>query len=127
MVNHTLLELDVRRNEIVDHGITAIAGSLNNANITRLDVSECGISFVGVRSVAATLLSNQNIKILGLYDNPITVDGARLIMSSAVDNGVCEYVGIDDQYTDNAVKKMRSILDDRGKKDVRNYFVICCN
>ena len=122
MVNQTLLELEMRCNEIVDHGITAIAGSLNNTNIALLDVSECGIGIVGVRSLAVTLLSNQNIRMLGLYDNPITVDGACLIMNSAVDNGVCEYVGIDNEYADNAVKKMRSILDDRSRRDVRNLF-----
>ena len=38
----------------------------------------------------------QNIRDLELGYNPITVDGARLIMKSAVENGVCEYVVIDD-------------------------------
>ena len=51
---------------------------------------------------------------------PITVDGARLIMKSAVDNGVCEFVGIDGEYmNDDQVKEMMTILDDRSKK-------LCC-
>ena len=56
---------------------------------------------------------------LWLYGNPITVDGACLIMKFAVDNGVCEIVGIDDEYNDDdKVKEMIAILDDRR---VRNY------
>ena len=96
MVNQTLLELDMSVNDIKDEGITAIAGSLNNSSITVLDVRRCGITFTGVRSLAAALSTNQNIKRLLLNCNPITVDEARLIMKSAVDNGV--YVGIDDEY-----------------------------
>ena len=121
MVNQTLLELDMRHNKIGDDGITAIAGSLSNSSITVLDVSGCGISLVGVRSLAAAI---QNIRTLQLYDNPITVDGVRLIMLSAVNNGVCEYVRIDNEYEDDdEVKRMMSILDDRRRQDVRNYVV----
>ena len=82
---------------------------------------ECGITFTGVRSLAAALSTNQNIRRLWLWDNPITVDGARLIMKSAVDNGVCEDVGIDDEYEDDdQVTEMITILDDRRRQDVRN-------
>ena len=119
MVNQTLLELDIGGNDIKDEGITAIAGSLSNSSITVLDVMRCGITFTGVRSLAAALSTNQNIRELWLMNNPITVDGARLIMKSAVDNGVCKYVGIDNEYEDNQVKEMRTILCDRGQ-DVRN-------
>ena len=123
MVNQTLLELDMRGNDIKDEGITAIAGSLSNSSITELDVMKCGITFTGVRSLAAALLTNQNIRRLVLWNNPITVDGARLIMKSAVHNGVCEYVGIDDEYwDDDQVIEMMTILDDR-RQDVRNYVV----
>ena len=79
--------------------------------------SRCGITFTGVRSLAAALSTNQNIRELWLMKNPITVDGARLIMKSAVDNGVCEHVGIDDEYEDDdQVKEMMTILDDRENK-----------
>ena len=123
MVNQTLLELDMRWNDIKDEGITAIAGSLNNSSITELDVQRCGITFTGVRSLAAALSTNQNIRELWLMGNPITVDGARLIMKSAVDNGVCEDVGIDDKYEDDdQVKEMMTILNDRGQ-DVRNNVI----
>ena len=93
MVNQTLLELWMENNQISDEGITAIAGSLSNSSITLLDVKGCGISVVG----------------------------ARLIMKSAVDSAVCEYVWIDND-DDDEVKRMRSILDDRRRQDVRiNY------
>ena len=119
MANKTLLELHMWNNQIGDDGITAIAGSLSNSSITLLGVEECGISVVGVRSLAVAF---QNIKKLYLGGNPITVDGARLIMKSAVENGVCEYVRIDYGYkNDKEVKKMTTILDDRRTQNVRNH------
>ena len=68
----------------------------------------------------------QNIRDLELGYHLITVDGARLIMKSAVENGVCEYVGIDDEYKDDEeLKKMTTILDDRSRQNVR-YYKLCC-
>ena len=124
MVNQTLLKLNMRDNNITDDGITAIAGSLRSSSITELDVMWCGITFTGVTSLAAALTTNQSIKKLCLIDNPITVDVARLIMKSAVDNGVCEDVSIDYKYYyDDEVRKMLTILSDRSRQDVRNYVV----
>ena len=98
MVNKTLLELHMAGNQISNNGITAIAGSLSNSSITLLDVRWCGISVVG----------------------------ARLIMKSAVENGVCEYVEIDHKYkNDKEVKKMTIILDDRRTQNVRNHKLWC--
>ena len=122
MVNQTLLELNMGGNKIGDDGITAIASSLSNSSITLLDVNGCGISVVGVRSLAEAISSNQNIRTLWLWNNPITVDGARLIMKAAVDNAVCEYVEMNGEYYDDEVKRMVKILDDRRKQDVRSYF-----
>ena len=122
MVNQTLLVLYMGDNQIGDDGITTIASSLSNSSITELNVNGCGISVVGVRSLAEAVSSNQNIRILWLMFNPITVDGARLIMKAVVDNAVCEYVGIGDEYYDDEVKRMMNILDDRSKQDVRSYF-----
>ena len=122
MVNQTLLELYMRNNQIGDDGIIAIASSLSNSSITLLDVNGCGISDVGVRSLAEVLSSNQTIRELWLWYNPITVDGARLIMKAAVDNTVCEHVWINSEYYDDEVKRMKNILYDRSKQDVRSYF-----
>ena len=119
MVNKTLLELHMRGNQIDDDGIIAIAGSLSNSSITLLNVEKCGIGVVGVRSLAAAF---QSIKELYLTHNQITVDGAQLIMKSVVENGVCEYVEIDNEYkNDKEVKKMTVILDDRRTQNVRNH------
>ena len=124
MVNQTLLVLDIEENDITDDGIIAIAGSLKSSSITELDVRRCGITFTGVRLLAAALTTNQSITELWLMNNPITIDGVRLIMKSAVDNGVCEIVGIDNEYEDDdEVKEMEAILDDRRRQDVRNYVV----
>ena len=123
MVNQTLLELTMGGNQIGDDGIITIASSLSNSSITVLYVNGCGISVVGVRSLAEAISSNQNIRTLWLSDNPITVDGARLIMKAAVDNAVCEIVKMDSEYYyDDEVKRMKGILYGRSKQDVRSYF-----
>ena len=114
MVNQTLLKLKMDRNQIGDDGITAIAASLSKSSITELDIRSCGISVVEVRSLAEALSVNTNIKTLSLVDNPITVDGARLIMKAAIDNGVSGYIGINDKCKDDErVKNMTTILEDR--------------
>ena len=122
MVNQTLLELCMRYNKISDDGITAIAGSLNNSNITLLSIRKCGIGLVGVTSLAKALSSNQNIRELDLKDNDITDNGKCLIMKSAVENGVCENVIINKvpKIVKEEIKRMIIILDKR-RRHVRNY------
>ena len=94
IVNQTLLDLNMMGNHICDDGITAIAGSLSNSSITQLDFIGCGISVIG----------------------------ARLIMKSAVDSAVCKDVWIDNDYDDDDVMRMWSILYNRSRQDVRiNY------
>ena len=59
---------------------------------------------------------NYSITELDVYDNPITVKGARIVLHSAVNNGVCEEINMDSNYaTDNEVQKMREILEARKK------------
>ena len=74
-----------------------------------------------MKSLAAAF---QNSCSLWLSENPISVDGARLIMKSAIDNGECKNIDVDDEYQeDNKVKEMMAILDDRRMQDadVRKY------
>ena len=124
MVNHSLQELDMWNNNIGDDGISAIAGTLCNCKINILGVQWCGITLTGATSLAAALSSNHTIRELLLEDNPITVEGALLIVKSAVDNTVCQRVGIDDEYkSDERVKKMMNILEDRRRREVR-YCVV---
>ena len=84
MVNHSLQQFFMEYNKIGDDGISAIAGALGNCKINTLGVQGCGITLTGARSVAAALSSNHTIRELRLWGNPITVEGALLIVKSAV-------------------------------------------
>ena len=123
MVNHSLQKLYMSSNNIGDDGISVIAGALGNCNIKILNVQECGITLTGATSLAEALSSNHTIKRLYLRDNPITVEGAVLIVKSAVDNTVCQYVEIDNEYENDELKKMINILENRWRPEVRDYVV----
>ena len=124
MVNHSLQELNMWNNNIGDDGISAIAGALGNCNINKLIVDQCGITLTGATSLAEALSSNHTIRALWLRGNPITIEGVLLIVKSAVDNTVCQHVGIDYEYCKNdEIKKMMNILEDRRKQHVRDCAV----
>lgn len=117
MVNNTLLVLNLCNNYIGDDGIIAISGALQYTRITALYIRGCGITFSGAKSVARALKINHVITKLRIIDNFITVEGANLILQSAVDNGVCQEVWINNEYwSDDNVKKLMSILENREKK-----------
>ena len=116
MVNHSLQLLNLNINIVGDDGISAIAEVLGSCKINELNLSGCGITFTGARLLAATLSSNHTIRVLYLWCNLITVEGALLIMKSAVHNKVCQDVGIDDEYINDEVKKMMIILEGGGDK-----------
>ena len=122
-VNHSLQRLWMGGNNIGDDGITAIAGALGNCRIYELLVPHCGITLTGARSLAEALSSNHTIRELALQSNPITVEGALLIVKSAVHNTVCQDVEIDDKYKNDEVKEMMNILDDRRRQKV-SYCVL---
>ena len=123
MVNHSLQQLYMGNNNIGDDGISAIAGALGNCKINILNVERCRITLTGARVLAAALSSNHTIRNLWSGGNPITVEGALLIVKSAVDNTVCQHVRIDDEYKNDEIKKMMNILVDRWKQQVRECFV----
>ena len=123
MVNHSLQELIMWGNNIGDDGISAIAGALGNCKINTLDVRECSITLIGAASLAAALLSNHTVRKLWLWGNAITVEGALLIVKSAIDNTVCNHVGINDKFKNDEVNKMMNILKDRRSQHVRNYVI----
>ena len=108
-------------NNIGDDGITAIAGTLSNSQISELEAWGCDITLTGARSLAAGLLVNNSVRRLYVSDNPITVEGARLILQSAVDNGVCQEVD-SDYHDDDEVKKMMIILKQRQEVGEDNNF-----
>ena len=123
MGNHSLQVLNIRKNNIGDDGISAIAGALGNCKISELHVRGCGITLTGARSLATALYSSNTVRELWLEDNPITVEGALLIVNSAVHNTVCQYVVIDDEYENDEIKKMMNILKDRRRQEVKDFII----
>ena len=123
MVNHSLQELHMYGNNIGDSGISAIAEALGNCKIKLLSVTKCNITLHGATMLAAALSSNHTIRKLYLWDNAITVEGALLIVKSAVDNTVCQFVGIDGEYKNDEVMKMMDILEERERQHVRDCVV----
>ena len=79
-------------NDIGDDGTSLIAGALGKSRISVLDLYHCGITVTGAKELATGLSVNQGIKNLYISDNPITVEGARLVLQSTANNGVCEEV-----------------------------------
>lgn len=116
-INHTLQVINISENKIGDIGITAIAGTLDNATISELNVSKCNITVTGVKSLAAGLIINHAIKSLNVESNDITVDGSAALLEAAVTNRTCQEVWINFQYeSDSKVKEMMTILKARKNK-----------
>ena len=90
-INHTIQVLDLSCN-FGDEEIAVIAKSLDNARISELNVSECGITDTGAESLAAGLKNNHTIKLLDVRDTDITVDGAVALFEAAETNTVCQKV-----------------------------------
>ena len=114
-------------NTIGDDGITAIATALTNSRISQLWVMECGITLTGARSIATLLLANHSIRELILDDNPITTEGAHLILQSVVNNKACQVdISIDDEYwRDSEVQTMMNILEDRRRMKTNVVGYLC--
>ena len=120
-INHTLQFLDINSNPIGDEGIAVIATNLKNSMISKLYVGWCKITVTGAKSLAGCLLNNYYIKLLGVWGNDITVNGAIAILEAALSNNVCEEVRIDDEYkSDDKVKEMLRILEERKRQEVRS-------
>ena len=118
-MNHTLKEVNLWGNKFGDDGIAAIARALENSNISLLNVRECGITYIGAKTLSEALSINRSIRELWVMGNPITAEGAHYIVQSAVQNTVCQEVLIDDDYENNdEVKKMMALIDNRKKHNV---------
>ena len=135
---YSLQVLEMTGNNIGNNGITTIAGALCNSHISELYISDCGITLTGARSLAAGLLVNNSIRILNVSGNSIAVEGACLILQSAVDNGICQEVviydkgfgklrGDEDYRNDDEVKRMMIILEQRKIQEVIRGCATCCN
>ena len=126
MMNNSLQALNMWGNSIGNDGISAIARELGNCKIIALNVGQCDITLTGARSLATALSSHPTIRELDLHHNPITVEGSQLIVEAAVHNTVCLYVCIDDEYENDKVKEMFTILEDRMRQQVRCNKILSC-
>ena len=90
MENRTLAVLEMCLNPILDEGISAIASAFG----------VCQLTF---RSIT-------NLKMKG--NGGVTKEGTRLILQSAVNNGTCLQVELNEAY-DEQVNKMLHILETR--------------
>ena len=116
---HKLNVLALSANNLGDDGIVAIAGALGKCNIDKLIIDECGINVTGAKALAESLLINKSITLLTLLDNPITVEGARTIIESAVGNGtLCPCMMIDDHLyeEDDEAQLMIKVLQMRNRR-----------
>ena len=112
--NNVLQALNMGDNNIGDDGIRVIAVALDKNKIRVLTVFGCGITDTGAKQLAIGLSLNSSITELNVWSNPITVEGARLILQSAVNNKVCTSVSMDDTHnTDSEVRRMSNILETR--------------
>jgi len=113
-VNNVLQVLYMGHNNIGDDGISVIAGALGKSRIRELTVNGCGITDTGAKELATGLSLNFSITELHVWRNPITVEGARLILQSAVNNKVCKLVKINVKHkTDSEVRRMINVLETR--------------
>ena len=114
MMSHSLQELYIGENHIGDNGISAIAETVNKCELEILHIQKCGITLTGARSLAAALLSNHTIKELNLRSNPVTTEGALLVIKSAIDNTICQRVLISDKCKNTEVETLIAVLENRG-------------
>ena len=125
-INHTLQVLNISENQIGDVGIAAIAESLICAKIIDLNVSTCGITFTGAKSLAMGLISNCTIKSLNVELNDITLNGSVVILEAAATNEVCQEVWINYEYeSDDKVKKIMTVLKERKRHNQINSNRYC--
>ena len=114
MGNCSLQELSVGgNNDIGDDGFSAILKALGDYKVDKLNVSGCGITLPGAKSLAAALSSDHTIRAIWLTNNLISAEGALLIARSAVDNTACSRVDIDKEYGNDEIQKMMDTLKKR--------------
>ena len=114
--NPSLLKLYIGGGNIGD-GILTIAGAFGNCKSGKLFVDQCGVTLTEAKSLAMAISFNHTISELALFDNPIILEGTRLIVNFVVHNTMCQYVGSDNKYKNYEIWKMINILEDTRGKD----------
>ena len=69
----------------------------------------------GATVISKPLMNNCIIQVLNVYGNNIGVEGARVILQSAVNNEACKaYIRIDGEYSeDSEIHTLMNIIEDR--------------
>ena len=116
-VNQTLETLGFSNNSLIgDDGLAAIAGVLGNCKLAAVDLQDCSITLTGAKFLATSLQTIKRKFGVFLDGNDITVEGARLILQSAVENKAAIGVWVGDDYKDDQkVAEMLSVLE--GKRE----------
>jgi len=116
-VNQTLETLGFSQNSLIgDDGLAAIAGVLGTCKLTLLDLQDCDITLTGAKLLADGLQSIKQKFALSLWGNAITVEGAHLILQSAVESKAPIRVWVDDDCRDDQkVEEMLNLLEEKCK------------
>jgi len=112
--------LDISYNEFGDHGLGSLTSTLVNHSLNQLHINGCGISHDGAKLLANDLISKCNIMEFHIYDNPITMEGARALFKAALSNEISLTVKLDKEFKsgDYEIKQIISFLKDRKQAKV---------
>jgi len=81
----------------------------------------------GAKALAKSLLVNNSVTCLDVQYNPITVEGARMILQSAVGNGICHVVKFNCVDNDEEAFLLKQILHMREKRRQLKVCVHVCD
>ena len=117
----TLVEsLNISYNEFGDSGLENLTNTLVSHSLNQLHINGCGISFNGAKLLANNLILKCSIAEFCLYDNPITVEGARAVLKAASSNEKCLTVKVDKEFKneDDEIEQIINALKDRKQAKV---------
>jgi len=112
--------LDISYNEFGDRGLGSLTSTLVNHSVNQLHINGCGISYNGAELLANNLIPKCNISTFHIYENPITVEGARAVLKAALSNETCLIVKLDKEYKsgDDEIEQIINTLKDRNQAKV---------
>ena len=98
--NHSLRELDLRRNQIGSEGAVAVATMLKtNSSLERLSLGGCGIGSSGGVELGAALERNKTLRYLELSRNELGDDGVRGLSAGLENNSSLEELRLYDDMS----------------------------
>ena len=107
--------LNISYNEFGDEGLVSFTNVLAGHSLNQLHANGCGISHKGAKQLADDLIPKCSITEYHLYDNPVTIEGARVVYRAALKNESCLTVKLDKEIRsgDDEIKEIISALNDR--------------